>query len=187
MRRSSVLAPVVALGAILSASFVSDATAQSFFQSLFGLGNAPAAAPRIAPPSRLGAPAHVTPAVQHERSSARAQSRASRDEWAGLQEDRFRVRITAPPVDGQANAHLRAFLAELQRYVPELRGDQLVFGPSGVRAQALARDGSLVDDFVLDRGIGVLHVRNAPSPAATFSLMIGNYIADAVEEQIGSK
>ena len=43
----------------------------------------------------------------------RAQPRASRDEWAGLQEDRFRVRITAPPVDGQANAHLRAFLAEL--------------------------------------------------------------------------
>lgn len=80
MRRSSVLAPVVALGAILSASFVPDATAQSFFQNLFGLGNAPAAAPRIPPPNRLGAPAHVTPAVQHERSSARAQSRASRDD-----------------------------------------------------------------------------------------------------------
>lgn len=43
----------------------------------------------------------------------RAQPRASRDEWAGLQNDRFRVRITAPPVDGRANIHLRAFLAEL--------------------------------------------------------------------------
>lgn len=43
----------------------------------------------------------------------RVQPRASRDEWVGLQEDRFRVRITAPPVEGQANAHLRAFLAEL--------------------------------------------------------------------------
>jgi len=43
----------------------------------------------------------------------RAQPRASRDEWVGLQEDRFRVRITAPPVDGQANAHLREFLAAL--------------------------------------------------------------------------
>ena len=43
----------------------------------------------------------------------RAQPRASRNEWAGLQEDRFRVRITAPPVDGQANAHLREFLAAL--------------------------------------------------------------------------
>lgn len=43
----------------------------------------------------------------------RAQPRASRDEWLGVQEDRFRVRITAPPVEGQANAHLQAFLAEL--------------------------------------------------------------------------
>jgi uncharacterized protein (TIGR00251 family) len=42
-----------------------------------------------------------------------AQPRARRDEWLGLREDRFRVRITAPPVDGQANAHLRAFLADL--------------------------------------------------------------------------
>ncbi|MCB1766473.1 MAG: YggU family protein [Candidatus Competibacteraceae bacterium] len=43
----------------------------------------------------------------------RAQPRAHRDEWLGLREDRFHVRITAPPVDGQANAHLRAFLADL--------------------------------------------------------------------------
>jgi uncharacterized protein (TIGR00251 family) len=41
------------------------------------------------------------------------QPRASRDEWVGLREDRFRIRITAPPVDGQANAYLRAFLADL--------------------------------------------------------------------------
>jgi uncharacterized protein (TIGR00251 family) len=41
------------------------------------------------------------------------QPRASRDEWLGLREDRFRIRITAPPVDGQANAHLQAFLADL--------------------------------------------------------------------------
>lgn len=43
----------------------------------------------------------------------RVQPRASRDEWLGLQEDRFRVRVTAPPVDGQANTHLRAFLADM--------------------------------------------------------------------------
>jgi len=43
----------------------------------------------------------------------RAQPRAGRDEWAGLQDDRFRVRITAPPVDGQANTRLREFLATL--------------------------------------------------------------------------
>jgi L-2-hydroxyglutarate oxidase LhgO len=71
----------------------------------------------------------------------------------------------------------RAFLAELRRYVPELRGDQLVFGPSGVRAQALARDGALVDDFQLGGTDRVLHVWNAPSPAATSSLAIGRVLA----------
>lgn len=75
-----------------------------------------------------------------------------------------------------------AFVAEVQRYVPEIRGEQLVFGPSGVRAQALARDGSMVDDFLLGGSDRVLHVRNAPSPAATSSLAIGRVLA---EEAIG--
>jgi (S)-2-hydroxyglutarate dehydrogenase len=72
----------------------------------------------------------------------------------------------------------RAFLAELRRFVPELRSEHLVWGPSGVRAQALARDGSLVDDFLLDGSDRVLHVRNAPSPAATSSLAIGRVLAE---------
>lgn len=76
----------------------------------------------------------------------------------------------------------RGFLKELQRYMPDLRPDDLLPGPSGVRAQALAPDGSLVDDFVVDRQVGALHVRNAPSPAATSSLAIAELIADAVEE-----
>jgi L-2-hydroxyglutarate oxidase LhgO len=71
-----------------------------------------------------------------------------------------------------------AFVRELQRYVPEIRSEQLRFGPSGVRAQALARDGTLVDDFVLGGSARVLHVRNAPSPAATSSLAIGSMLAD---------
>ncbi len=71
----------------------------------------------------------------------------------------------------------RAFLGELQRYLPELRADQIRFGPSGVRAQALGRDGTLVDDFDLAGGDRVLHVRNAPSPAATSSLAIGARLA----------
>jgi L-2-hydroxyglutarate oxidase LhgO len=75
-----------------------------------------------------------------------------------------------------------AFVAEVQRYVPEVRAEQLVFGPSGVRAQALARDGSMVDDFLLGGSDRVLHVRNAPSPAATSSLAIGRVLA---EEAIG--
>jgi L-2-hydroxyglutarate oxidase LhgO len=75
-----------------------------------------------------------------------------------------------------------AFVRELQRYVPEIRSDQLVFGPSGVRAQALASDGSLVDDFDLGGSARILHVRNAPSPAATSSLAIGSMLAsDALE------
>jgi L-2-hydroxyglutarate oxidase LhgO len=71
-----------------------------------------------------------------------------------------------------------AFVQQLQRYVPELRPDQVTFGPSGVRAQALARNGTLVDDFAFSGGPRVLHVRNAPSPAATSSLAIGSVLAD---------
>lgn len=61
-------------------------------------------------------------------------------------------------------------------------------GPAGVRAQALDRDGKLVDDFVFDSGSvdmssRVLHVRNAPSPAATSSLAIAEMVADRVEQQ----
>ncbi len=76
----------------------------------------------------------------------------------------------------------RAFLASLRDYVPELELDDLLPGPSGVRAQALAEDGTLVDDFVVDHDGGVLHVRNAPSPAATSSLAIAELIADAVDK-----
>lgn len=72
----------------------------------------------------------------------------------------------------------RAFLAGLRRLVPELRAGDLVFGPSGVRAQALRRDGTLVDDFDLGGSDRVLHVRNAPSPAATSSLAIGRVLAE---------
>ena len=72
----------------------------------------------------------------------------------------------------------RAFLAELRTFVPELGGDQLAFGPSGVRAQAVDPNGTLVDDFRLGGSRHVLHVRNAPSPAATASLAIGRELAD---------
>jgi L-2-hydroxyglutarate oxidase LhgO len=71
----------------------------------------------------------------------------------------------------------RAFLRELQRYVPALEARHLVFGPSGVRAQALDPDGTLVDDFRLGGDHRVLTVRNAPSPAATASLAIASHLA----------
>ncbi len=78
-----------------------------------------------------------------------------------------------------------AFVAALRRYVPELRADQLDFGPSGVRAQALRPDGTLEDDFVLGGSGHVLHVGNAPSPAATASPAIGRVLADAAIERFG--
>ena len=66
----------------------------------------------------------------------------------------------------------RAFISELQRYVPELSVADAVPAPAGVRAQAVDRDGSLVDDFRLGVTDHVVWVRNAPSPAATSSLAI---------------
>lgn len=70
-----------------------------------------------------------------------------------------------------------AFVKDLQRYVPEVSSDDLVFGPSGVRAQALDPDGRLVDDFTLAKTARSLHVLNAPSPAATASLAIARMLA----------
>jgi L-2-hydroxyglutarate oxidase len=78
-----------------------------------------------------------------------------------------------------------AYVRALQRYLPELRGDQLVFGPSGVRAQSLDVDGTLLDDFSFGESEHVLHVRNAPSPAATASLAIGAYLADKARQRFG--
>ncbi len=83
------------------------------------------------------------------------------------------------------DANRAAFTREVQRYVPAISASQLRFGPSGVRAQALGRDGSLVDDFDLAGGDRVLHVRNAPSPAATSSLAIGGRLATRAIERFG--
>jgi L-2-hydroxyglutarate oxidase LhgO len=71
-----------------------------------------------------------------------------------------------------------AYVQALQRYIPELQPEDCLPGPSGVRAQAMAVDGSLVDDFVFEGADGIVHVRNAPSPAATSSLAIGKHIVD---------
>ncbi len=74
-----------------------------------------------------------------------------------------------------------AFLRELRRYLPELTARDLLPGPSGVRAQAIAADGTLLDDFVFDRLGRFLNVRNAPSPAATSSLAIARTIVDQLQ------
>lgn len=72
------------------------------------------------------------------------------------------------------------FVRALQKLVPEVSGQDLVPGGSGVRAQALRRDGTLVDDFQFVQSAKMLHVLNVPSPAATASLMIGRYIVDRI-------
>jgi (S)-2-hydroxyglutarate dehydrogenase len=76
----------------------------------------------------------------------------------------------------------KRFLASLQRYVPELELSDLVPGPAGVRAQAMSDDGQLVDDFIFSESSGILHVRNAPSPAATSSLVIAEMVVDRFDE-----
>jgi L-2-hydroxyglutarate oxidase LhgO len=72
----------------------------------------------------------------------------------------------------------RAFVREARRYVPELRAGDVVRAEAGVRAQAVDRDGTLVDDFRLGVDGPVLWVRNAPSPAATSSLAIAEEIVE---------
>ena len=74
----------------------------------------------------------------------------------------------------------RRFVAAARRYVPELRADDVVAGPSGIRAQTLERDGSLVDDFLISTRGAVTALRNAASPGATSSLAIAEYLVDAM-------
>ena len=74
------------------------------------------------------------------------------------------------------------FTRSLQELIPEVRSEDLEPSPAGVRAQALCRDGGLVDDFLLVEGPNALHVCNAPSPAATASLEIGKHLAARVAE-----
>jgi len=77
----------------------------------------------------------------------------------------------------------RAFTHALQRLVPSVQEQDLLPGKSGVRAQALQRDGTLVDDFSFVRSDRMLHVLNVPSPAATASLMIGKDIVQMAAEE----
>ena len=78
-----------------------------------------------------------------------------------------------------------AFTRALQKLMPEIRESDLVPAGAGVRAQAVDRDGGLLDDFSIIRTEGAVHVCNAPSPGATASLMIGRAIADMAEEMAG--
>ena len=78
----------------------------------------------------------------------------------------------------------KAFVKALQRLMPEITADDLVAAPAGVRAQAITRDGKLVDDFLISESDSMINVINAPSPAATASLNIGNLVADKVSKRL---
>jgi 2-hydroxyglutarate dehydrogenase len=78
-------------------------------------------------------------------------------------------------------ASRRLVVSDLARYVPAIGLDDVEPGPAGVRAQAVGRDGSLVDDFAFAETAHALHVLNAPSPAATASLAIAEMVADRLD------
>ena len=76
----------------------------------------------------------------------------------------------------------KMFVRDLRRLIPELQGEDVRPGGAGVRAQAVDREGRLLDDFCLVNGDHMIHVLNAPSPAATASISIGRTIADHAAE-----
>jgi L-2-hydroxyglutarate oxidase LhgO len=77
------------------------------------------------------------------------------------------------------------FVRDLQRMIPEVTAADLRPGGSGVRAQAVSRDGALLDDFVIEQTDSAVHVLNAPSPGATSSLVIGRHIVALADEAFG--
>ncbi len=81
----------------------------------------------------------------------------------------------------------RLFLKSLQQMVPTLTMDDIVPGRAGVRAQLLSQNGDTRDDFRIEHQGNAIHVLNAPSPAATASLAIGNYIANEIEKKFALK
>jgi (S)-2-hydroxyglutarate dehydrogenase len=84
------------------------------------------------------------------------------------------------------SASRRLYLARARKYVPEITVKDIVAAPAGVRAQAVDRDGSLVDDFRINHLGAVTAVRNAPSPAATSSLAIAEHVGDQVMSHVRS-
>jgi L-2-hydroxyglutarate oxidase LhgO len=109
-----------------------------------------------------------------------------RDLWETLSYSGFRTlarrywRAGLSEVRGDVSR--KTFVRALQRLVPSVRAEHLAGTRAGVRAQALSSDGRLLDDFWFDRADRVLHLRNAPSPAATSSLALAEEVVGAAEE-----
>jgi L-2-hydroxyglutarate oxidase LhgO len=97
--------------------------------------------------------------------------------WPGFRR-LARVHWRAGLAEARTSVSKRRFVAGAREYLPALSAADVVPAPAGVRAQAVDRDGSLVDDFRISVTGAVVSVRNAPSPAATSSLAIADYIAN---------
>ncbi|HEX5970255.1 MAG TPA: L-2-hydroxyglutarate oxidase, partial [Intrasporangium sp.] len=102
--------------------------------------------------------------------------------WPGFwQMARTHWRTGAKEVLGSLS--MRAYMRTAQRYVPAIGSADVVRNGMGVRAQAVERDGTLVDDFRITHSDGVTSIRNAPSPAATSSLAIAEYVVGEIDRQ----
>ena len=77
------------------------------------------------------------------------------------------------------------FVRDLQKLIPDIQSQDLADGGAGVRAQAVSKDGALLDDFSILQGSKAIHVLNAPSPGATSSLTIGEHIVGLADEAFG--
>ncbi|HWI43697.1 MAG TPA: L-2-hydroxyglutarate oxidase [Nocardioides sp.] len=116
----------------------------------------------------------------YHRTSVRAADVASIASWPGfwrMAAQHWRTGVREVRGSLSTTAYMRA----AQRYVPAIGPDDVVRAGSGVRAQAVDRDGSLVDDFRVTHHDGITSVRNAPSPAATSSLAIAEHVVDQMD------
>ncbi len=116
----------------------------------------------------------------YRRSDVRLADVGSIVSWPGfwhLARANWRTGVT----EVRGSLSIRAYMRAAQRYVPDIGPDDVVRGHAGVRAQAVERDGTLVDDFRISQSDGITSIRNAPSPAATSSLAIAEHVVDRLE------
>jgi L-2-hydroxyglutarate oxidase LhgO len=116
----------------------------------------------------------------YRRSAVKVADVRSLATWPGfwhLAREHWRTGV----VEMRGSLSVKAYMRTAQRYVPEIGAIDVRRAGAGVRAQAVARDGSLVDDFRISQSDGIASIRNAPSPAATSSLAIAEYVVDQVD------
>jgi (S)-2-hydroxyglutarate dehydrogenase len=110
-----------------------------------------------------------------------------RDVWSTLSYPGF-ARLAAQNLSTGVQEVIRSlsptlFARDLSKLVPGIRPNDLIRADAGVRAQAVGKDGKLVDDFVIQRTENQVHILNAPSPAATASLAIAKHIVRSLEQE----